>query len=200
MSIDPGNTTGITFWILDSEKKPPWIARSHLQITDYKPRNKEHFLAPYVRQARTLNRLWRAFRDTAFYEHSIPHLNHYLVVEDYLPGPSSGTGGRKALAPIYISAAFEGMRKAEQEWYEHLGFGPSHSPAIHWAQPSEKSMVTNEHLKLSGLYIIGQEHARDATRHAVVQARKLGFRGIVRKRTRPVKTVDLTALLPKPVA
>jgi hypothetical protein len=160
--------------LLDSERKPPIIKRSHLQISDYKPRKKDHYLAPYVRQARTLNRLWRAFRDTAFYEHGIPHAEHYLVMEDFLPGPAAGTGGRKALAPVYISAAFEGQRVAEKDWYEHLGFGPAHSPEIDWAQPSEKSMVTNEHLKLSGLYIVGQEHARDATRHAVLRARKLG--------------------------
>lgn len=47
-------------------------------------------------------------------------------------------------------------------------FAEKYGIPLHMQQPSEaKSLISNDTLKRAGLWVVGQEHARDAVRHAL---------------------------------
>ena len=84
-----------------------------------------------------------------------------LVVEDFVL--RERTMGRNLLAPVRLTAGIA----QEVLWSEKLIGVTVQSPS------DAKSVVTDERLKALGLWIRGQQHARDACRHLALFLRKL---------------------------
>jgi len=83
-----------------------------------------------------------------------------LIVEGWNPRPGA-TMTAKSVEPIYILSAL--AFALEQKWW-----GGEYIVQM----PSEKGVMTNDRLKKAGLWTVGKDHARDATRHLVVYVRK----------------------------
>lgn len=82
-----------------------------------------------------------------------------IVLEDFILRTQNKK--RAALSPVRVIHRFDQMM-----WERHIETFRS--------QPSEKSSVTDDRLKRWGFYAAdGQEHARDADRHALIMLRKM---------------------------
>jgi len=90
-----------------------------------------------------------------------------MVIEDFIL--RSAIKGRELLSPVRIGhkvdyQLWRGLKVASGE---RLRFEP------YWQSPGDaKSVMTDERLKLMAMYTPGPDHARDATRHALMWLRK----------------------------
>lgn len=90
-----------------------------------------------------------------------------MVIEDFIL--RSAIKGRELLSPVRIGHKIDyqlwrGLKVASGE---RLQFEP------YWQSPGDaKSVMTDERLKLMAMYTPGPDHARDATRHALMWLRK----------------------------
>jgi len=82
-----------------------------------------------------------------------------LVLEDFIL--RERTNGRSLLSPVRLNSKFEDYVRREAPDIQ-----------LHLQSPSDKSVITDERLKRWGLYMRGQQHARDAERHLVLWLRK----------------------------
>jgi hypothetical protein len=89
----------------------------------------------------------------------LPGLTH-LVCEDFIL--REHTMDRSLLSPVRITTGLfnncAGMLGFDAHW--------------HFQSPSDKSTVTDSHLKDLGLWFPGKQHARDAARHLVLFLKK----------------------------
>lgn len=90
-----------------------------------------------------------------------------VVIEDFIL--RSAIKGRELLSPVRITAKLE--------YHLWRGFkdaaGGKRSMEAYKQSPNDaKGVVTDERLKLMTMYTPGPDHARDATRHAVLWLRK----------------------------
>lgn len=90
-----------------------------------------------------------------------------MVIEDFIL--RSAIKGRELLSPVRIGHKIDyqlwrGLKVASGEKAQ---FEP------YWQSPGDaKSVMTDQRLKLMSMYTPGPDHARDATRHAVMWLRK----------------------------
>lgn len=90
-----------------------------------------------------------------------------MVIEDFIL--RSAIKGRELLSPVRIGHKLDyqlwrGLKLASGE---RCKFEP------YWQSPGDaKSVMTDERLKLMAMYTPGPDHARDATRHALMWLRK----------------------------
>lgn len=90
-----------------------------------------------------------------------------MVIEDFIL--RSAIKGRELLSPVRIGHKIDyqlwrGLKVASGE---RLQFEP------YWQSPGDaKSVMTDERLKIMAMYTPGPDHARDATRHAIMWLRK----------------------------
>lgn len=84
----------------------------------------------------------------------------HVVVEDFIV--RQGTMDRSLLSPVRLtSMLFDRLQSSDRTYTFHL------------QSPSDaKSTISDSHLKSLGLYVRGQEHARDATRHMLTALRR----------------------------
>lgn len=89
----------------------------------------------------------------------VPHLTD-LVVEDFILRLQ--TQSRDLLSPVRQSARLAVLAHQHQ-WQ------------MTWTlqSPSDKGVITDDRLRSHGLWIVGQQHARDACRHLVLHLRKV---------------------------
>lgn len=86
-----------------------------------------------------------------------------LVVEDWDQDPSFKSTDTEALSPVRLGAALS--------YAVHLGkAGDSH--IVFQGRSLAKSTATDERLKAWGMYTVGSDHERDATRHAITALRR----------------------------
>jgi hypothetical protein len=90
-----------------------------------------------------------------------------MVIEDFIL--RTAIKGRELLSPVRIGhkvdyQLWRGLKVASGE---RVAFEP------YWQSPGDaKSVMTDERLKLMAMYTPGPDHARDATRHAIMWLRK----------------------------
>lgn len=83
-----------------------------------------------------------------------------VVVEDFIL--RQGTQSRSLLSPVRLTAALVQLMHEDKRAYRYELQSPSDA----------KSTVTDQRLKSWGLWIAGQDHARDANRHMVLWLRQ----------------------------
>lgn len=90
-----------------------------------------------------------------------------MVIEDFIL--RSAIKGRELLSPVRI-----GHKVDYQLWRGlKLASGERAQFEPYWQSPGDaKSVMTDERLKLMAMYTPGPDHARDATRHAIMWLRK----------------------------
>ena len=90
-----------------------------------------------------------------------------IVIEDFIL--RSAIKGRELLSPVRIGhkVDYQLWRGLKVAGGERCTFEP------YWQSPGDaKSVMTDERLKLMAMYTPGPDHARDATRHAIMWLRK----------------------------
>lgn len=86
-----------------------------------------------------------------------------FVYEDFILRPGKNhNSARTGLSPVRVTALIQGMLD-EHEWIEWVAQQPADA----------KSRWSNPRLKAAGLWTVGLEHGRDATRHAALRAVRL---------------------------
>lgn len=90
-----------------------------------------------------------------------------FVYEDFILRAGKGhSSARSGLSPVRVTALIQGMLD-EHEWIQWVAQQPADA----------KARWTNDRLKKSGLWTVGLEHGRDATRHAALRAVRYTARG-----------------------
>lgn len=86
-----------------------------------------------------------------------------LVLEDYVLRPDGDLGGRDAVSPVAVSAAFLAL------WMQMSNVVPL------WSMPADKAAVGDDKLKrwFGAESIRGLPHGADALRHAVLAVRRV---------------------------
>jgi len=94
-----------------------------------------------------------------------------LVIEDFILDMGRASGKRNLLSPVRLTSMIEyGLRISpveEVRWLAAPGRLEFQSAA------NAKTVVTNSRLRQWGLWKVGEQHARDAIRHAVLYLRRL---------------------------
>jgi hypothetical protein len=90
---------------------------------------------------------------------AVPDLTH-IVLEDFIL--RERTSDRSLLSPVRLNAKLEDKFRESMPRVELTLQSPSNA----------KTTVTNERLKRWGLWSVGEQHARDATRHLILWLRK----------------------------
>ena len=165
VGVDPGETTGVCVLELASSGRgvSGRIANGrswgHEFPVDY---------SSGVGWLRAEARFVREMRDRLVRFRSAPQLSPSsstvvaIVMEDFILREHNK--GRSLLSPVRIISGLCSLLEEESQcWSVEL---QSASDA--------KAAVTDATLKSLGLYWVGMQHARDATRHAVLYARKFG--------------------------
>lgn len=181
-ALDPGDHTGVIALLLDTPKQPrnPILRISAINIRAYSlPKDPPSHTTRYERQAMMLYHLWIEFRFLASRHYGVPADKHHLVIEDYTHNPIVRSTKRETFSPLYVSMCFQGIRMGEALWYERQNFGATSLPPINWQIPAQKSHIQDARLKRAGLWIKGDDHKRDALRHAIIFGRKLGYAGLL---------------------
>lgn len=101
-----------------------------------------------------------------------------LLIEDFILRVSSAD--RSLLSPVRITAHIEALVQAPR-----LREGLPDLPIFKQTPEMAMSTATDERLKRWGLYRPGEQHARDATRHAITFIRKMKGQANVRARAWP---------------
>lgn len=191
-SLDPGSTTGIAMAIFDQPNRPQPLKEANplkrisvhelsiKNIPTPRPPKRTH-TSQYETAAMILYHSWLHFRYLAKHHYGVEPEYHELVIEDYLIKPTPGSTKREALSPVYISMAFQGIRLGQALAYERHGFGQTHIPRINWSVPANKSQVEDARLRRAGLWLRGRPHGRDAVRHLMLHAMRLGYHGVLQR-------------------
>jgi hypothetical protein len=87
-----------------------------------------------------------------------------IVVEDFIL--RLGTKDRSLLSPVRLTAMLEYGLSVDSDLMDLL-------PIVLQSPSDAKSTITDDRLKLAGMWIRGLPHARDATRHLLLYLRKL---------------------------
>jgi hypothetical protein len=178
MGIDPGETTG---WAVLEDGRVGGGGLAALSLEDYGQLNGGELLAGGMHlDGLGEGGLYDA--DRAICMSLAILINEYepdiVCVEDFILRPSGiGSTARSGLSPLRIIAMME-------MWRFEIGFnfdalphggddGMTWSPRWYYQQPSDaKGVVTDARLRAAGLWVKGQQHARDAIRHACLGFRK----------------------------
>ena len=88
------------------------------------------------------------------------------VIEDFILLPASVKGGmnsaRSGLSSVRVSCALYTVLRT-------MGWDDEE---IYWQQPSVMTVINSERLKNAGMWVVGSEHARDASKHLLIHLRK----------------------------
>jgi len=95
------------------------------------------------------------------------HHAEVVVLEDFILRLPAGSSGRDGLAPVRVTAMFLAM--LGRDWFDD-------GSVVFQSASDAKGVITDARLKNEGLWIRGQEHARDAMRHWLLYQRKQSAR------------------------
>lgn len=158
-ALDPGTTSGLDvgLWRLNcdvSEACADWVGITR-EVT-----------GSLVSQARELGDLWLEYRERWIEDgHSA-----FLVVEDYVQGPTRSIVPREGLDPVRVTNMLVGYLVGISAMNEDEGL----IPRIERQLPSvAKNYASNERLRNWGAWVVGSDHKRDAKRHALAFRRSL---------------------------
>lgn len=167
-ACDPGTTTGLAWGVLDFTKEADTVfdlvARDRRLTTEVAQRDPgpdgdwrdSELAAAKVIATRMMDLQFRWMLA------GIPYSRHVWIFEDFILYPGSHSSSRSGLSPVRITSYIQGMLV-------------NISPKLNYVYQSASEAVkfaTNERLKKHGLWVVGSEHERFATRHMCVWASK----------------------------
>lgn len=157
-AVDPGTTTGVATAAVTLRGSTKEIfERDPLETYEVKcsdPRSPQ----PQTSELAGAAQMAQMFRDAChdWTAEDIPATRHFLIIEDFNLRGKPGSLDRTGLSPVRVTSALLGML---------YGF----PKAVVFQQPEQaKSRWTTPRMKNSGLWVVGSEHKRDATRHAAL--------------------------------
>lgn len=172
MTVDPGKTTGTAFGLFNMER-----ARTIEGLMRRAIRKKALIVGQIampegadeqfwnVRQGALLFREWLKFKQLAF-DYGVPIPNILLVIEDFQLRQRSAD-----LSPVEVTNAFLAHLAGVSNTWAAMSLG---TQGIIFQSASEaKTYATDERIRRWGLWTVGKEHGRDATRHLALRASKL---------------------------
>lgn len=165
--LDPGTTTGVCHGTVDFSKRglsvgELMLARGDMVVEEYKVRPTDQLQLSEVPVAVDMGQEFISMFDHWRSMGIDPHKNIVLGFEDFnLRGGATGSLDRTGVSPIRITSAFLG-----HIWGIRCQFV--------FQQPEQaKSRWTSPRLKEAGLWTVGRQHGRDATRHAATWVAKM---------------------------
>lgn len=173
MAVDPGETTGVARAFLNAKRAETTqallrraVRKGALSVDEVRcdaasPGPKGESAV----QGAKLYAMWRDFQFKANVELSIPYGAIHLVIEDFQLRQRSAE-----LWPVEVRAAFIAYLRGESGAWS----GIVREDCLYFQQPSQAmTYATNERLKRWGVWTVGKEHGRDATRHLALLASRV---------------------------
>lgn len=175
MAVDPGETTGVAQAFLNATRGSSTkallrraVRKEAVRVAQVVPA--EHYVGgPYASAsiARQLHAAWLSFLFRAVNELSIPVPNVYLAIEDFQLRQRSAN-----LSPVEVTHAFYMSLMGINGTWPSMNMSPE--GRIRTQPASEaKTYATDARLRDWGVWSIGKEHGRDATRHLALRASKI---------------------------
>lgn len=153
MGIDPGGTTGIAagHWrLLGTAADTFGEGRRSFKTTSVK--------GDWWQQAKTVADLVNRFVFTAQVEHQLPVNHVHIAWEDYTRRPQASSTN---LDSVWVMAA--ALAFLDRPELDHT-----------FQQPADaKGYAENARLRRWGLWVVGSDHERDATRHMAMRVSTL---------------------------
>lgn len=173
MAVDPGGTTGVATALLNGKRAGSTAAllrravkKDALRVEQVEPAEayRGTRYAATV-QAGLLYRMWHDFVHRAYVENGVPINCLFLVIEDFQLRQRSAD-----MAPIRVTEALLAHLAGRHNAWDGM-IRLDH--CLRFQQPSEAmTYATNERLRRWGVWSIGKQHGRDATRHLALLASK----------------------------
>lgn len=179
MAVDPGKVTGVAQGFFNATRgaattrglmrralRKDAIRVSHIEAPEaYRDLSVVPPAVSEITQGALLYRAWMSFTFRAATELMIPYPAIFLVIEDFQLRQRSAD-----LSPVRVTSAL----------LAHLSDSSLGWPAmvradhcLRFQQPAEaKTYATDARLRDWGLWTVGKEHGRDATRHMALLASK----------------------------
>lgn len=170
MAVDPGETTGVATGLFNAGRAGTSVAGLLRRAARKGAINVDQIEGggdyPETAQAWRLYKMWNEFNFNAHVEMGvgIPHI--LLVIEDFQLRQRSAD-----LSPIRVTWGFLALLKGESGAWAALSLGTSR---LIFQGPSEAmTFATKDRLEKWGLWTVGKEHGRDATKHLALRASKV---------------------------
>lgn len=172
MAVDPGGTTGVARAFLNAGKAETTrallgraVRKRALKVDEISPPVDPGPHGGPAAQAAKIYRMWWDFQYKANVELSIPYGAIILVIEEFALRQRSAD-----LAPVEVTNALLAYLRSESGGWP----GIVRQDMLFFQQPSEAmTYATNERLKAWGVWTVGADHGRDATRHLALRASKV---------------------------
>lgn len=163
-AIDPGTTTGVAYCpepieLIGSVKE---IFGRHKLVVDHMQCPLADDGTNELAGALEIADLFLGLRNDWIKRYKIPGQNIFFIYEDFILRPGKNhSSDRSGLSPVRIVAHIQGALSNKS-----VNYLPQ-QPAL------AKGSFTNERLRRFGLWTVGKEHGRDATRHLALAVRLL---------------------------
>lgn len=170
MGIDPGVTTG---WAILDCGQDGEVGLSSCVVVECGQLNGAELLKAGMADEVPEGGMYREDRAVAMalYRLIDAYQPDAVYVEDFVLRPSGiGSSGRDGVSPLRIICFLEC-------WLFDIGFADDdvvdYDPGLAYNTPADaKKVITDQRLRAAGLWVRGQQHARDAIRHAALGYRK----------------------------
>lgn len=179
MAVDPGGTSGVAFGLLNAKRNVDGTLRGLLKrAVKRKAIWTTEAKGEAWEQAWYLGNAWAAFHFRCVVELGIDAPDVHLVLERF-----QLRNLHADLAPVSVTHAL--MALLYKMPYSHVGDATAMNPSnvdegfwplgeVEFQEPSvAKRYATNQRLRDWGVWVVGSEHKRDATRHLCVKASEL---------------------------
>lgn len=176
MTVDPGRTTGVAQGMFNAARlaRPTTravlaraVRKGALRVAEVRAAEDPGPHAGSAHQAAILYRAWMDFNFRATVELGIPIPDVHLVIEDFALRQRSAD-----LDPVEVTHAFLAYLRGETGTWAALSLAPE--GRLHFQTPSEAiGYATNARLRAWGVWTVGKEHGRDATRHLALRVSKI---------------------------
>lgn len=177
-AVDGGNATGIAMGLFDDSLgsvKEAIASRSHLRSFTINRKMKrngktvidgEH-LEDHI-QVEAIYAEFMRFKRMC-YNDKLCELDEIdLVIEDFILLPGMHAGGKDGVASVRIAWGIVGYQMGiSGEWAKrHRHY---HITPIIWQPPSVMGRITDDYLRIHGLWVPGRDHERAAIKHIVAR-------------------------------
>lgn len=171
-AIDPGGTTGISCGAFPRRGS----MKSRLQ----RGRKLWHGHLPILEARANVPNAYSDEMAAAFvivqsinkFSESVKPLRVHVVVEGFVINRKPGSMKREGLSPVRIASSLEALlylnAPSGMEWEQE---------PVYQLAAEAKGFVTDARLRDWGMWHVGKEHARDASRHLITKLAKLGNLG-----------------------
>lgn len=144
-AIDAGGSTGLAWGVVPKGAHPADVDKRTIKTATVRDKSE-------VVQVRSITRMFNTW---------VKEVNHRvdgieIIIEDFVLRPGPHAGGKEGTSSIRIAWGITGFLMGQQQF-------PGYPI---WQTPSEVlGTVTKDRLKEWGLWVVGQEHERDAMSH-----------------------------------